>query len=454
MPKEIEIEEEDTPPAPKRGRPRKSTEDVIFGDEIDGDEEKRLREEREISQLLEQEDASTATIIVGRRFVRTQKYAHLAEIGLRDYNREELAKQYGGGDYRCRLRRSDGTFGLTWYFSVDHTRKPDVEPGSMGTPMGMDAVRLVETMAEKFGKKDDGSIVQMLNQKSDQMMQMFMAMSQENTKLMAGMMTAMAQAFSSKPSSDGNLGQMSAMLLKHSLDQSQTRMDDMISTIIKLKKLADDNDKDEDEEEPEKGSFIQDLVSAIPQVIKSVTSRGQAVPEQAGQPLPPNGAMVPQPPMAMVPQPRPMPTPKDIGLNGLLGNLDPQVMSMVLMNLNTFATANANPEDVHNSYEPMLTEESYDQIAEFLEKHEDWFERLSAFYPDMAPHKAWFSELRDIILDVPEDDDREESEPIGEEHEVAAQKLIDELSGTLAPPPAPAPAPAPAEKPKVKSKKK
>ncbi|NDG86269.1 MAG: hypothetical protein EBX52_14670, partial [Proteobacteria bacterium] len=283
MPKDLESSEE-IDLSPKRGRPKKLDEDVIFGHDIDSDEEKRLREENEISTILEREDATTSTIIVNRRMTRTERYAHLAEIGLKDYNREEIARQYGGGEYRCRIRRSDGTFGPTWYFSVDRTRKPEIDGDAIpGTAGGYDAVRLVETVASKLGEKDQGpdmnSIITMMSDKSDKMMQMMIMNQQESTKMMVGMMSAMATAMAGKPAptNDTALTTISTMLLKHSLESSKTSMDDMLSTIIKLKKLAGEDEEGEGEE---KGSFVQDIVSAIPQVMKTVFSGQQAAPAQ------------------------------------------------------------------------------------------------------------------------------------------------------------------------------
>lgn len=433
MAKEIELEQEEE--APRRGRPRKVTEDVIFGEDIDSDEEKRLREEREISQILEREDATTTTIIVSRRLIRTQKFAHLAEIGINDYNREELAKQYGGGEYRCRIRRSDGTFGMTWYFSVDASRRPELDPNSGGTATGLDAVRLVETVAAKLAPKEDqANVFAVMNQKNDQMMQMFMGMQQENTKLIAGMMTAMAQAFGSRPqTNDGALTQMSTMLLKHSLDQSQTRMDDMIGTIVKLKKLSEDGGKDEEPEQ--KGSFVQDIMFAIPQVLKSLQQPQQAAPIQDGQPQIATAAPV----QATAPQVPPnLPLPK---------NVDPQMFVMVVMNLVSFAQADSDPADVHNSYEPMLTDEAYDSIAEFLEKEPMWFECIVAVVPQAAPHRKWFGELRDIILEEEEVEVPVATAPeTADPDYAAAEKMLEEFTQGI-------PSNTPPAKPKAKKTK-
>jgi len=389
MPKEVELEE---PEAPKRGRPRKVTEDVIFGDDIDNDEEKRLREEQEISRMLEREDATTTTIIVSRRPNRTQRYAHLSEIGINDYDREEIARQYGGGEYRCRVRRSDGQFGATWYFQVDPSRKAEVTADSLGTAGGIDAVRLVETVASKLAPKEDNKVnemMQMMMSKSDDLFKMMMVMQQENTKLL---MTALT----SRPQENNNsaLQQISTTLLQHSLQSSKTSMDDMLGTIIKLKKLSEDGGRGSDEDDEPKGSFVQDIMSAIPQVLKSFTGGGQ---QAQPQPLPPTAPVTVAP--AQTGQP---------AMPKLPAGLDPQAFAMVIMNLVQFASVGSEPLDVHNSYQPMLTDEMYDQIADFLENTPTWFEDICTIVPDAKPHKDWFMNLRDVILEEPEEEVAEE----------------------------------------------
>ena len=392
MPRDIETEQE-IDLTPKRGRPKKLDEDVIFGHDIDSDEEKRLREENEISTILEREDATTSTIIVNRRMNRTERYAHLAEIGLKDYNREEIARQYGGGEYRCRIRRSDGSFGPTWYFSVDKTRKSEMDSESTGTAGGYDAVRLVETVASKLSEKQGGpdmnSIVNMMSDKSDKMMQMMIMNQQESTKMMVGMMSAMASAMAGRPqpTNDTALTSISTMLLKHSLESSKTSMDDMLGTIIKLKKLAGE---DEDDAEPEKGSFVQDIVGAIPQLMKTMFPAGQQA-----QPLPEQAPV--QAPTASTAQ-TPPPAPKE---------LTPQEkMESIIPALIQFAEQKSDVGEVHDFYQQLITDEEYESVATYLE-NPGWWENISKPIPQMLPHKEWFFALRDIILEAPAEESPE-----------------------------------------------
>lgn len=374
MPKEIELEEEVTPKN-KGGRPRKTEADLIFGDEIDPKEESRLQEETAIAQMLQREDATTATIVVSRRMNSTQRYAHLTEIGINDYNREDLANQHGGGQYRCRIRRSDGQFGGTWYFEIDNTRKPQMDQGIAGTPGGVDAVRLVETMAERFSRKDDQSpLVNTLMTKSDEMMKLMIMQQQENTRMMISMMTAILGKPAAQP--DSAMAQMSTMLLKHSLDQSHTRMDDVISVMTKLKKFSDDDRGDEEEDE-EKGSFLQDIMSAIPAVLKQVFQQPppQQLPAEAS-----NGA-----PVAPMPPP-PAPAPETT-----------ERIGTALLAIIQQAEAGVPPLEVYNTWVPLIDPQEYDALRDYLRKPE-WFTNLSAQLPQIKESRAWFEKLREIIV--------------------------------------------------------
>ena len=379
---ENDTEIEPMPPK-RRGRPPKLDEDVIFGHDIDSDEEKRLREENEIALTLEREDATTSTIIVNRRQNRQERYAHLAEIGLKDYNREEIARQYGGGEYRCRIRRSDGSFGPTWYFSVDRTRKCELDAEGQGTSAGYDAVKLVETVADRLISKntapDQTNFIAMMSQKSDDMLKMMMMQQQESTKLLVGMMQAFAQMNQNHPAApagDSALTQISTTLLKHSLEQSGTRMDDMIGTIIKLKKLSDEDD----EEDTGNGSFMKDIVGAIPLIMKQVF---QAPAAPAAETLP---SAIPNQAPTTPEKTQTAPPPPQVNKIGL-----------ALANLIQFAESKADPIDVHNAYEPMLSEDEYDALAKYLDVP-NWWENLTAMLPQITPHQEWFSALRELVI--------------------------------------------------------
>jgi hypothetical protein len=263
---------------------------------------------------------------------------------------------------------------------------------SSGTAGGYDAVRLVETVASKLSEKQGGpdmnSIVNMMSDKSDKMMQMMIMNQQESTKMMVGMMSAMASAMAGRPqpTNDTALTSISTMLLKHSLESSKTSMDDMLGTIIKLKKLAGE---DEDDAEPEKGSFVQDIVGAIPQLMKTMFPGGQQA-----QPLPA------QAPVQVEATPTPPPAPKE---------LTPQEkMESIIPALIQFAEQKSDPGEVHDFYQQLITEEEYEAVATYLE-NPGWWENISKPIPQMLPHKDWFFALREIILEVPAEESPEET---------------------------------------------
>jgi len=103
---------------------------------------------------------------------------------------------------------------------------------------------------------------------------------------------------------------------------------------------------------------------------------------------------------------------------------------MVIMNLLQFASVKSEPIDVHNSYQPMLTDEMYEQIAEFLETNELWFEDICTICPDATPYKVWFSALRDIILEE-EDEEEDDREEALQELPPPAMALAPNTNGTI-----------------------
>ena len=261
---------------------------------------------------------------------------------------------------------------------------------SSGTAGGYDAVRLVETVASKLSEKQGGpdmnSIVNMMSDKSDKMMQMMIMNQQESTKMMVGMMSAMASAMAGRPqpTNDSALTSISTMLLKHSLESSKTSMDDMLGTIIKLKKLAGE---DEEDAEPEKGSFVQDIVGAIPQLMRTMFPGGQQA-----QPLPEQAPVqAPTPQTVQTPPPAPK-------------ELTPQEkMESIIPALIQFAEQKSDVGEVHDFYQQLITDEEYEAVATYLE-NPGWWENISKPIPQMLPHKDWFFALRAIILEeVPEE---------------------------------------------------
>jgi hypothetical protein len=164
-------------------------------------------------------------------------------------------------------------------------------------------------------------------------------------------------------------------------------MDDMLGTIIKLKKLAGEDD--DDEPEPEKGSFVQDIVGAIPQLMKTMFPGGQQA-----QPLP-----APVQVQSEAPQTPPS-APKE---------LTPQEkMESIIPALVQFAEQKSDPGEVHDFYQQLITAEEYDAVATYLE-NPGWWENISKPIPQMLPHKEWFSILREIILEVPPEENSEET---------------------------------------------
>jgi len=216
--------------------------------------------------------------------------------------------------------------------------------------------------------------------------------------MMVGMMSAMATAMGSRPvtppTNDTALTTISTMLLKHSLESSKTSMDDMLGTILKLKKLADDGGDDESEE---KGSFVQDIMGAIPQLMKSI------FPQRPPESLP--SAAVPPVATATAPgNPGPAPEPQLTPVDKA-GN--------IIIMLIQAAEAKADPLEIHDACLSLVSDEEYENVATFLEE-QNWWEKVVASIPAVSPHKEWFTKMREIIISEPDEQTgpEEQSQPV------------------------------------------
>lgn len=368
---DVEIDEIEVPRR-GRGRPRRG--------EMSPREKIEFDQEDAIAEFIAKEKDAGAVIEIKRK-QSNGKYAHLVTMALADWDKERLAETYGGGEYKVIIKKSDGKYGNQFSFNIDHLRKPRADEGDKGNVMEAVAKALTANQPSVDQFKD---LMAEQQSRSDRMFALMMQQSQENTKMMIGMMTAMAQGRPQAGGTDPVLGQIISSLLAHTLKEKHQGIDQLVDGVVKLKQIAEGGRPVGIEEEPG-GGWLPKLLEFLPQVLSGFLAAKAA---QTGQPVP---VAAPAQPLPAQPA-QPART-----------KLTPEQEKAVMVNnyiqmLIGMAQQGVPVEQTYQKFEPMCTDDVYTEIADFL-LTPDWWERFSANNPPAVPHRQWFEALRKLWLD-------------------------------------------------------
>jgi|688.fasta_scaffold58535_6 hypothetical protein len=364
----------------RRGRPRRG--------EMSPKEKIEFDQEEAIAEFISKEKDAGAVMDI-RRKQANGKYAHLVTMALGDWDKERIAETYGGGEYKVLIKKSDGRYGNQFNFNIDHLRKPRTEEKDSNV---MEAVAKALT-ANQPSVDQFKDLLTEQQSRSDRMFALMMQQSQENTKMMIGMMTAMAQGRPQNNGTDPVLGQIISSLLAHTLKEKHQGIDQLVDGVVKLKQIAEGGRPVGVEDEAPGGGWLPKLLEFLPQVLSGFLAAKAA---QTGQPVP---VQMPVPAQPLPQQPSPAQT------RPVQPNPEQQKAIMVsnyIQMLIGMAEQGVPVEQTYAKFEPMCSDEIYGEIADFL-LTPDWWEKFSANNPKAIPHKAWFEGLSKLWLDNFED---------------------------------------------------
>ena len=364
---DVEVEEIDFPRG-RRGRPRRG--------EMSPKEKIEFDQEDAIAEFIAKEKDAGAVIEIKRKQTNG-KYAHLVTMALADWDKERLAETYGGGEYKVIIKKSDGKYGNQFSFNIDHLRKPRADEKGDSNVMEAVAKALTANQPSVDQFKD---LMAEQQSRSDRMFALMMQQSQENTKMMIGMMTAMAQSRPQAGGTDPVMGQIISSLLTHTLKEKHHGIDQLVDGVVKLKQIAEGGRPVGVEDDPPGGGWLPKLLEFLPQVLSGflaakASQTGQPVSVPVTQPLPVQPAAQPSPEQQ-----------KAIMVNNYI---------QMLIGM---AEQSVPVAQTYAKFEPMCSDEIYGEIADFL-LTPDWWEKFSAGNPRAVPHRTWFEGLRKLWLD-------------------------------------------------------
>lgn len=316
-------------------------------------------EEKKIRAILESEDNTGATYEIHRR-TNSGKLAYLEgglpldDLSNGDYKRK-ISEMYGAGEYKLRIRRTGGTIGPSVSFEVDRTVKPLAERGLAGTPQGLDLIRLIETMKAEKGGGDRDLFLGIMQMQAQQAQQAQAQM----TALMTALISRPAPAPPPFPE------KLLEIVLEKSNASEPMDFDKLFSFAERVSRLSRPP-------EPEEDSGLDRVFGAIGGLLQKIP---------ALNPPPP-----PEPVRVNAPPPE---TDEDAAedaeerraVEALCAQAD-----------------KATPAGMVASW--MRANMTAAQVARVtaLLSPADFFADLSADYPVMLPHEAWFNALREAWL--------------------------------------------------------
>lgn len=348
---------------------------------------------RKINEILESEDVQKGGFIrLERRGPFDQKYAYITKMAPEDFDIDNIAKLYGGGEYQGRTFRANGQMYKMFNFSIDSRFKGalgeeairQLSDGDKGNG-GMNKTLLEAALSRPTSPENNpnfmGKMMEMMGAKSDSTMLMMMTMlqtmtsqmnaAQENsTKIMVAMMTSMGAA---KPV---GLDPVIVELLKQKA--SVDPLEHMLKMMGMAKELTAGAPQEKDK------TMLEQVVSAAaPAVAHLFMGKMGAAPP----PLPTVSAPMPQ---SIQPQ---KPAPVQIQPEDMQALMIRQFLSQIL----SAAARNSDP----SLYVDMIFDNCNEvQIAEVKQNLTDAAWPVNMFGDDQraVQFRPWLEELKKQVL--------------------------------------------------------
>ncbi|MGH9525732.1 MAG: hypothetical protein ACRD2F_03585 [Terriglobales bacterium] len=332
--------------------------------ELDRTELPALTEEEDrIRAILSAEENENATYEIFRKSL-TGKYDYLdgllplSDLSNGDY-RKRICESFGGGDYKIRIRKSDGRMAGTVPFSVDKSVRPLAERFPAGTAGGTDMVKLIETL--RPDKKEQGG-------------ELFLAMMQMQSQQMAAQMAQFGQMMTAvlgraaPPASP--LPEKMLEIMLNRMGSGGMDLDKVFSFVEKLRTL------NHEEEAPDETSFDR-LIDTVRELAPLLLAK-----------MPALGAAAPVPEIPVRPEPKPV-APESAELRARLAEY--------LILLCGQCDAGAAAPDLADWLKTHLKGQELQGVQSTL-AGEHWLEDLTGLHAPVAARAGWFRELRAALL--------------------------------------------------------
>lgn len=370
--------------------------------ELDLVDEEDLR----IEDILRDEGSANGRFEVFRKDSRG-RWSYLTSVPVEDWGgetKQDLAREFGGGDYRCRLRRMTGamkgTYGKGFEFSIDRAVVPTkTDPAPPPAPPAAAPGRNDDRFAEL--------IAQMQREAAEARREMVQIMQANQATLVTVLTAALTQK--PVPPSEKLIEIVAERALK-----PDNQLATLITALVQLKKVADTSmGPGSGGNQEGKPDILESLVNALPHVLEILNK----ITAPAGGP-PPSAADLARP-VAPAAPPRTAPAaarpvapaeaplvivgagegpPAAVPMDPTLAAVKAR-FAQALPQLCLAADGNQNPVAVADQLAEDLEDPELLAVQAFL-KRPDWLAIMIDAHEPVAIRSVWFTTLRNAILDI------------------------------------------------------
>ena len=375
---------------PSRGQ-RSAPDEAL--DELDTSE---WELDEKITAILRDEENQGARIEVYRKNA-AGKWAWVENYDINDWSadkKKDIARIAGGGEYKCRVRRTGGRMGQTFYIVIDSAIKP---ASAADRDPSRDMAASVERLARGDGMMP--LFMQMLQMQQAQSAQMMQQM-QKSADTQVALMTA---ALTRQPTASGMDRIVEVLLMKAVAPApAGPDLEKVIGALGKLRALSS---TEADKEPADRHGFLDTIMEALPGVLNVLKSMQPTVPVEtmprvtavtANPPRIPAAPVTPAAPAAPdIPvddgMTAPAPGAKDDDMQRALSMFLPQLVEAAVAGQDALAVART----VYES--EVMTDAMLDALCGVLERP-DWFATLADAHEPVTLHVQFFRSLRDEFL--------------------------------------------------------
>jgi len=391
----------DTAPQPTRRapRPRAPLPGLDDGDSL----YQSTEEDAKIAQILNNEDYAGAKLEINRR-TEAGAYAYLMTLNLSDWSEDSkrvIGDKFGGGEFKAKVRKTGGSFGKSFGFSIDSAVKPR---GFESSAKGGDSLDLIR-QAKALTGDNTPLLMQMMQAQQSQSMQFMQMMQQQSAENMKALVTIMARPTPvAAPAQNDRVMEILLQKVLAPAPAPAAGMDinQMLNVVAKLREMTAPAERDDSPRE-EKSDFFSDVMRALPSILKTLTTVRLPAPQQ--QQIPQEQPVTAQAaPQAAAPAPRPAANPP-----ADTAQVNKDALAQFLPQLTDAAEEGAVAKEYASLVRGAMDDDQFSAIMVLLDR-DDWFAILSDAHPPVMKWSNWFVALRSELVNIADEEDEDEDE--------------------------------------------
>lgn len=372
------------------------------GEGGDAGELARWEEDEKIRDIIANEENAGAKLEIYRKNLQGT-WAYLTMLGVEEWTpeaRHNIAREFGGGDYKARVRKASGLFGASFQFLVDRSVKA---AGAGASDRPSDLLEIV-----RLNKGDSAGMMPMF-------MSMMQAQQQQAMAAQAQMTQVLVAALSRGPAPGPSDKLMEVLLTKSMAPAPSLDFGKLIGALRDLQELSGANGgrrggRSDGPAAPQGGGdgFWPSVMAQLPNLLAMVAQAGllpgvAAAAAPAIAPLAPPPGPLPvaaplepvqvhasAPPVTVPPEGAapPAPTAADENRRALAALAEAMVAQ---------AVAGADPLASAVQLSESLDDANFAALAVVLQRS-DWFALLADAHDPVMMQSPWFGKWRERLL--------------------------------------------------------